>query len=97
MLFFSRYDTHAHRHADYPAKGHQYTIFPGQDYSSPRVKDFADGKIAQHKSSYILIISLVAAKYDTTLVDREETPRMPWHDMSCAVVSIIAIKRFQYH
>lgn len=37
-------------------------------------------------SSYTYI-HLVAAKHDTTLVDREEVPRMPWHDMSCAVVS----------
>lgn len=42
-LCFGRFDTHAHRHADYPAKGHQYQMFPGQDYSSPRVKDFANG------------------------------------------------------
>lgn len=28
----------------------------------------------------------IVAQHDTTLVDREETPRMPWHDMSVAVV-----------
>ncbi|KAI9244178.1 hypothetical protein BDA99DRAFT_529337 [Phascolomyces articulosus] len=72
-LCFGRFDTHAHRNADYPAKGHQYKMFPGQDYSSPRVKDFAD-----------------VANHDTTMVDREETPRMPWHDLSCAVVGPIA-------
>ncbi|KAI8148533.1 hypothetical protein BJV82DRAFT_268405 [Fennellomyces sp. T-0311] len=72
-LCFGRFDTHAHRNADYPAKGHQYQMFPGQDYSSPRVKDFSD-----------------VANHDQTLVDREETPRMPWHDMSCAVVGPIA-------
>ncbi|KAI9490490.1 hypothetical protein BDB00DRAFT_837407 [Zychaea mexicana] len=72
-LCFGRFDTHAHRNADYPAKGHQYKMFPGQDYSSPRVKDFSD-----------------VANHDTSLVDREEIPRMPWHDMSCAVVGPIA-------
>ena len=34
---------------------------------------------------------ILVAQHDTTLVDREETPRMPWHDMSCAVVSSFAI------
>lgn len=29
----------------------------------------------------------LVAQYDNTLVDRELTPRMPWHDMSVAVVS----------
>ncbi|KAI9316973.1 hypothetical protein BX666DRAFT_2027051 [Dichotomocladium elegans] len=72
-LCFGRYDTHAHRLADYPAKGHPFQIFPGQDYSSPRVKDFTN--VAQH---------------NVTLVDREQIPRMPWHDMSCAVVGPIA-------
>lgn len=42
---------------------------------------------------------VVAAKHDTTLVDREETPRMPWHDLSCAVVciSFTRISFFQFH
>ncbi|KAG2183771.1 hypothetical protein INT43_006782 [Umbelopsis isabellina] len=45
-LCFGRYDTHSHRLADYPAKGHDKEIFPGQDYSNPRVKDFAN--VAQY-------------------------------------------------
>jgi hypothetical protein len=40
----SRYDAHSHSITDYPAKGHPYEIFPGQDYSNPRVKDFMSGK-----------------------------------------------------
>jgi hypothetical protein len=43
-ICFGRWDTHQHRLADYPAEGHDKEIFPGQDYSNPRVKDFANGK-----------------------------------------------------
>jgi phospholipase D1/2 len=42
-VFRRRYDTHSHRLADYPALGHDKEIFPGQDYSNPRIKDFANG------------------------------------------------------
>ncbi|KAI9011006.1 hypothetical protein CLU79DRAFT_839416 [Phycomyces nitens] len=72
-LCWGRYDSHSHRLADYPAKDHPQEIFPGQDYSDPRVKDFMD-----------------VADYNLTLVDRRVTPRMPWHDMSIAVVGPIA-------
>ncbi|KAL0074116.1 hypothetical protein J3Q64DRAFT_1735116 [Phycomyces blakesleeanus] len=72
-LCWGRYDSHSHRLADYPAKGHSHEIFPGQDYSDPRVKDFLD-----------------VTNFATTLVDRRVTPRMPWHDMSIAVVGPIA-------
>lgn len=40
----SRWDTHQHRLVDHPAVGHEKEIFPGQDYSNPRVKDFVNGK-----------------------------------------------------
>lgn len=43
MFSSSRYDTHSHRLADYPAPGHPKEIFPGQDYSNPRIKDFTNG------------------------------------------------------
>ncbi|KAI8371715.1 uncharacterized protein BYT42DRAFT_581253 [Radiomyces spectabilis] len=72
-LCFGRYDTHAHSLTDYPAVGHEKEIFPGQDYSNPRAKDFVD-----------------VAKYDLTLVDRTVIPRMPWHDVTLAVVGPIA-------
>lgn len=42
--FLSRYDSQSHRLTDYPAEGHAHEIFPGQDYSNPRVKDFQSGK-----------------------------------------------------
>lgn len=43
-LCFGRYDTHNHSLSDYPAEGHDREVFPGQDYSNPRVKDFKDGR-----------------------------------------------------
>ncbi|CAO3693385.1 hypothetical protein G6F70_003782 [Rhizopus microsporus] len=72
-LCWGRYDTHAHRITDYPAEGHTHEIFPGQDYSNPRVKDFMN-----------------VAQFKLTLVDRNVTPRMPWHDMTVGMVGPIA-------
>ncbi|KAI8052677.1 hypothetical protein BDF21DRAFT_441216 [Thamnidium elegans] len=72
-LCWGRYDTQSHRLTDYPAEGHPNEVFPGQDYSNPRVKDF-----------------LSIAQYDLTLVDRNSTPRMPWHDMTVGMVGPIA-------
>lgn len=51
-----------------------------------------DLHVCHHQHVYLCIRCLVAAKHDTTLVDREETPRMPWHDMSCAVVSSFVVE-----
>ncbi|CAO3592700.1 unnamed protein product [Absidia cylindrospora] len=46
-LCFGRYDSHQHSVSDYyPHHQHEQEIFPGQDYSNPRKKDFAD--VAQH-------------------------------------------------
>lgn len=39
----SRWDTHQHRLADVPVPGNEHIMVPGQDYSNPRVKDFANG------------------------------------------------------
>lgn len=68
-MCWGRYDSQSHRLTDYPAEGHANEVFPGQDYSNPRVKDF-----------------LNVAQYDMTLVDRNITPRMPWHDMTVGMV-----------
>ncbi|KAK9712377.1 hypothetical protein K7432_007180 [Basidiobolus ranarum] len=38
-LCFGRWDTHAHRLADYH-KNSEDEVWPGQDYSNPRIKDF---------------------------------------------------------
>jgi hypothetical protein len=47
-LCFGRYDTHTHQMADWhpeEAKSPKpRTIWPGLDYSNPRVKDFINGK-----------------------------------------------------
>ncbi|KAK9729285.1 hypothetical protein K7432_000434 [Basidiobolus ranarum] len=40
-LCFGRWDSHAHRLADYH-KDSEDEIWPGQDYSNPRIKDFRD-------------------------------------------------------
>ncbi|ORY97460.1 hypothetical protein BCR43DRAFT_489806 [Syncephalastrum racemosum] len=40
-LCFGRYDTHDHELTDYAVSDESgYEIFPGQDYSNPRIKDF---------------------------------------------------------
>ncbi|ORX49426.1 phospholipase D/nuclease [Hesseltinella vesiculosa] len=39
-LCWGRYDSSNHDVIDAPAEGVDYEIFPGQDYSNPRVKDF---------------------------------------------------------
>ncbi|KAI9105816.1 hypothetical protein DFS34DRAFT_601037 [Phlyctochytrium arcticum] len=42
-------------------------IFPGQDYSNPRVRDF---------------VRLAEAPFDES-IPRDHTARMPWHDVAC--------------
>ncbi|ORZ14534.1 hypothetical protein BCR42DRAFT_329482 [Absidia repens] len=41
-LCYGRYDAHDHSVIDAPAEGIEHEMFPGQDYSNPRVKDFAN-------------------------------------------------------
>ncbi|RIA98130.1 hypothetical protein C1645_750674 [Glomus cerebriforme] len=41
-LCFGRYDTSAHQLADFHESSNNYSVWPGQDYSNPRIKDFAD-------------------------------------------------------
>ncbi|KAF9178668.1 Phospholipase D1, partial [Haplosporangium sp. Z 27] len=41
-LCFGRYDTGTHQLSDYHPSGHG-TIWPGQDYNNPRIKDFVNG------------------------------------------------------
>ncbi|EXX61011.1 phospholipase D [Rhizophagus irregularis DAOM 197198w] len=64
-LCFGRYDTHNHELADWcPDNFKQPTIWPGQDYSNPRIKDFQN-----------------VVDYETSMVDKSQAPRMPWHDV----------------
>ncbi|CAO3592755.1 unnamed protein product [Absidia cylindrospora] len=68
-LCFGRYDTHAHSLTDYSPGGECSEIFPGQDYSNPRIKDFF--KVSQ---------------YNKEVIDKQSSPRMPWHDIHTAMV-----------
>lgn len=98
-LCYGRWDTHAHRLADYPAVGHKYTMVPGQDYNNPRVRDFANGKseiiplyYAWTHSFYFCSPGKPVSQFNNTLVDRQVTPRMPWHDVTIGVVRARALE-----
>ncbi|CAG8443136.1 7205_t:CDS:10, partial [Diversispora eburnea] len=43
-LCFGRYDTGKHQVSDYSETSHKISVWPGQDYSNPRIKDFVDVK-----------------------------------------------------
>ncbi|KAG0232178.1 Phospholipase D1 [Actinomortierella wolfii] len=63
-LCFGRWDTPEHTLIDVPEREGDFEVWPGQDYSNPRIKDFCD----------------LSRPYDDS-VDRNENPRMPWHDV----------------
>ena len=44
-LCFGRYDTHSHQLVDNAEISDRVEIWPGQDYSNPRICDFADGML----------------------------------------------------
>ncbi|KAI9313552.1 hypothetical protein BX666DRAFT_1977704 [Dichotomocladium elegans] len=50
-LCYGRWDTHQHQLDDIPGPERPYTMFPGQDYSNPRVKDFAN--VAQYDMTLV--------------------------------------------
>ncbi|KAI9307392.1 hypothetical protein BJ944DRAFT_158119 [Cunninghamella echinulata] len=50
-LCFGRYDTHTHDLTDFSPKSECYEIFPGQDYSNPRIKDFI--KVSEYNKEVI--------------------------------------------
>ncbi|RHZ82653.1 hypothetical protein Glove_106g15 [Diversispora epigaea] len=68
-LCFGRYDTHEHELSDL-SKEKKFKIWPGQDYSNPRIKDFSD----------------VAKNFMNDIIEREKFPRMPWHDIAIGMV-----------
>ncbi|AOA63902.1 Phospholipase D [Komagataella phaffii CBS 7435] len=84
-LCYGRFDTPDHTLTDANEKAFEdgsetydkdplsYQMFPGKDYSNPRVKDF-----------YAL-----EKPYDD-MYNREEVPRMPWHDVHMASSGQIA-------
>jgi len=46
-LCFGRYDTHSHQLADNARISKYVEIWPGQDYSNPRILDFAEGMVIE--------------------------------------------------
>ncbi|KAJ1914353.1 hypothetical protein IWQ60_008842 [Tieghemiomyces parasiticus] len=78
-LCYGRYDTHAHRLADYTpqvprpdGRGNECIrplMFPGQDFNNARIKDFAN-----------------VERDFFPLIPRERSPRMPWHDVHMGMV-----------
>lgn len=42
-MCFGRYDSRTHQLSDYHPSG-SGTVWPGQDYSNPRIKDFTNGE-----------------------------------------------------
>jgi hypothetical protein len=46
---------------------------------------------ANQHSLIPLILLQTVAQYDTPLVDKNTTPRMPWHDVSIGVVSLYVL------
>ncbi|KAI7866085.1 hypothetical protein BDF14DRAFT_1818672 [Spinellus fusiger] len=69
-LCFGRYDTPEHPLSDYSAMDDSFSpVFPGQDYSNPRIKYFKN-----------------VIQYNTELINKRSTPRMPWHDIHVAMV-----------
>lgn len=86
-IFNRRYDTQRHSLTD-PLSHDE--IFPGQDYSNPRIKDFYKGnKIEVVLTSYLLLYFFIVSQYDMELIDKKCTARMPWHDIHTAMVKYI--------
>lgn len=56
-------------------------ILVGQDFSNPRFADFKD----------------VDKSWNEDLIDRNLTPRMPWHDVSCSVFGNPDVSRHFVH
>jgi len=51
-MCFGRYDSRTHQLADYHPSG-SGTIWPGQDYSNPRIKDFMNGMSRIRQSCFL--------------------------------------------
>jgi hypothetical protein len=92
-----------HQLADFHDHSKHYSIWPGQDYSNPRIRDFVEGMLI-YKSLYFLsryicnfLLKLffflkkkkfIVENWAKTLVDKKQTARMPWHDIAVGFVSI---------
>ncbi|KAJ2630158.1 hypothetical protein H4R22_002857, partial [Coemansia sp. RSA 1290] len=73
-LCWGRYDTHGHRLADYylPANGTPYSHL--QNFFG---QDYNNARIHDFAN---------VNDYESTLIDRRTTPRMPWHDVHMAMI-----------
>ena len=60
MNKISRWDTHAHRLADFTESDPSLEIFPGQDYSDARLRDFEQGK---NMEKVFVVIVLILSMY----------------------------------
>ncbi|KNE58807.1 hypothetical protein AMAG_04357 [Allomyces macrogynus ATCC 38327] len=68
-LCYGRWDSHAHPLVDLAPPESGAQLFPGQDFSNPRHADFRS----------------IDTTWMTDLLDRTRVPRMPWHDVACAL------------
>ncbi|SAM04497.1 hypothetical protein [Absidia glauca] len=90
-LCFGRWDTHAHRLADFVEEDPLHEVYPGQDYSDARVRDFEEGKTVSlsyddHLFIYLSLCVSIVKNWDMRLIDKTAIPRMPWHDMSLCMM-----------
>ncbi|XVF38771.1 hypothetical protein REPUB_Repub20aG0130800 [Reevesia pubescens] len=72
-LCFGRYDTFEHKVGDNPP-----LLWPGKDYYNPSVTNF----------NFIFIRESEPNSWEDTMkdeLDRGKYPRMPWHDVHCAL------------
>ncbi|CAG8811927.1 7523_t:CDS:10 [Gigaspora margarita] len=52
-LCFGRYDTHAHKLADFPKFANFSEVWPGQDYNNVRIKDFVEAPAVDVANHFI--------------------------------------------
>ncbi|KAI9223876.1 hypothetical protein BC828DRAFT_344506 [Blastocladiella britannica] len=85
-LCMGRWDRHDHPLVDVAPLNTGEQVFPGQDYSNPRIADFVN----------------VDTTWAIDILDRRKQPRMPWHDVACVVVgnpdsARHFVQRWNYH
>ena len=79
-----RFDTGEHRLADFDPHDpfSRRAFWPGQDYSNPRVKDFANGSCPLSDLASVDRVLPIVEQFENSLIDRTNVPRMPWHDVA---------------
>lgn len=95
-MCFGRYDSPEHKVVDFPP-----STWPGKDYYNPRYFCYSDFFIRSHACIlyinllacvFILLLLFVRESepnsWEDTMtdeLDRTKYPRMPWHDVQCAL------------